>query len=321
MSSDAPKAFVSHASEDKDRFVEKFATDLRSRGVDAWLDKWEMKPGDGLVQKIFNEGIKDASVFIVVLSKTSIEKPWVKDELDAGIIKKIDGEAKLIPVVIDECEIPMALRSTVWVKMDGESNYENGLNEVLQSIFGVYANKPNIGPRPEHFSLPQSPFYGLDNIESKVFVLACEYLMKNNQRIMNLDVVYKDKNGQYIIPKNLIENALVPLEHDGYIKIHRTLGNDQIDFELGTSALELFCQKCMNDYGEKKAQVAALILNEECLDAKNIAERSSFNLPLVENILWVFEQRGYVKLSRSISESTKIFEISPLLRRAVKMGM
>ncbi len=52
----SPKVFVSHASEDKDRFVTKFATKLREKGVDAWLDKWEMLPGDSLVDKFFEEG-------------------------------------------------------------------------------------------------------------------------------------------------------------------------------------------------------------------------------------------------------------------------
>ncbi len=51
-----PKVFVSHASEDKERFVTEFSTKLRENGVDAWLDKWEMLPGDSLVDKIFEEG-------------------------------------------------------------------------------------------------------------------------------------------------------------------------------------------------------------------------------------------------------------------------
>jgi hypothetical protein len=40
----APKVFISHASEDKQRLVEQFAQCLRATGVDAWLDKWEMNP-------------------------------------------------------------------------------------------------------------------------------------------------------------------------------------------------------------------------------------------------------------------------------------
>jgi len=42
----APKIFLSHASEDKERFVIRFATALRQRGIDIRLDKWEIVPGD-----------------------------------------------------------------------------------------------------------------------------------------------------------------------------------------------------------------------------------------------------------------------------------
>ncbi len=66
-----PKVFVSHASEDKGRFVIEFSQKLRSKGVDAWVDKWEMLPGDSLVDKIFEEGIKNAQAVIVVISKNS----------------------------------------------------------------------------------------------------------------------------------------------------------------------------------------------------------------------------------------------------------
>jgi hypothetical protein len=58
----APKAFMSHAWEDKDRFV---------------------------VDRIFDEGIKRADIFIVVLSRLSVDKPWVREELNAGMVKKI----------------------------------------------------------------------------------------------------------------------------------------------------------------------------------------------------------------------------------------
>jgi hypothetical protein len=49
-----PRAFVSHASEDKDRFVIGFAGRLRAKGVNAWVDTWEMLPGDKLIDKVFN---------------------------------------------------------------------------------------------------------------------------------------------------------------------------------------------------------------------------------------------------------------------------
>ena len=53
-----PRPFISHAHADKERFVLEFARRLRSKGIDAWVDSWEMLPGDSLVDKIFNEGLK-----------------------------------------------------------------------------------------------------------------------------------------------------------------------------------------------------------------------------------------------------------------------
>ncbi len=74
----APKVFLSHASEDKQRFVLPFATSLRAKGVDVWLDKWEILPGDSLVDRLFEEGLKNAQAVLIVVSAVSVEKPWVR---------------------------------------------------------------------------------------------------------------------------------------------------------------------------------------------------------------------------------------------------
>lgn len=107
-----PKVFISHASEDRE-FTQDLATKLRSKGVNAWLDVWEILPGDSLIDKIFEEGLKDAEGFIVILSRSSVNKEWVREELNAAMVKKINGLTKLIPVVLDDCEIPEGLNSTV----------------------------------------------------------------------------------------------------------------------------------------------------------------------------------------------------------------
>ena len=74
------KSFLSHASEDKGRFVIDFATKLRENGIDAWLDKWEMLPGDSLIDDL-EEGLKNADAIVIVLSNNSVNKPWVRKNL------------------------------------------------------------------------------------------------------------------------------------------------------------------------------------------------------------------------------------------------
>jgi uncharacterized Zn-finger protein len=70
-----PRVFVSHASEDKDRFVRAFATRLREKGIEAWVDEWEIYPGDSLVRKIYEAGIGAAQAVLIVLSRNSVDKP------------------------------------------------------------------------------------------------------------------------------------------------------------------------------------------------------------------------------------------------------
>ena len=109
-----PVAFISHASEDKERFVIEFAKKLRAVGIDAWLDKWEMHPGDSLVDKIFEDGIKNGSHFIIVLSRNSVSKPWVREELNTAVVEKINKNLRIIPVVLDGVTVPECLRSTLY---------------------------------------------------------------------------------------------------------------------------------------------------------------------------------------------------------------
>jgi hypothetical protein len=144
MNDDTYKVFISHASEDKERFVLDFARRLREHGVDAWVDFWEMAPGDSLVDKIFEEGIKNAHAMIVVLSENSINKAWVREELNAGFLKRLRGKCKLIPVVIDDCEVPEALRSTVWQTISMLTDYEEEFQRILDSIHGR-TKRPSLG--------------------------------------------------------------------------------------------------------------------------------------------------------------------------------
>lgn len=155
MTDEAPRVFLSHASEDKERFVIPFAARLRAIGIDAWVDQWEMGPGDSLVQRIFDEGIAFADAFVVVLSHVSVVKPWVREELDAGVVQRIVSgrSTKLMPVILDaDVAVPAALRHLLW-----ESVPLHGLDGVTERIADQLlgrTRKPPLGPRPIYSEAP-----------------------------------------------------------------------------------------------------------------------------------------------------------------------
>ena len=78
--------FISHASEDKQDFVNPLVEKLQDVGIRVWIDALEMQWGKSLREQIDN-GIKRSKFAILVLSKHFFAKKWPQRELD-GILAK-----------------------------------------------------------------------------------------------------------------------------------------------------------------------------------------------------------------------------------------
>ncbi|HEU0016490.1 MAG TPA: CHAT domain-containing protein, partial [Longimicrobium sp.] len=94
------RVFLSHSSKDKPQ-VEALAVALRERGIEPWLDKWEIGPGDDIVGSI-NRGLDEADAGIIVFSEHSGESRWVESEVSYLTYARIVESKALIPVVLGE---------------------------------------------------------------------------------------------------------------------------------------------------------------------------------------------------------------------------
>jgi hypothetical protein len=123
-----PKVFLSHSSADKD-FASRLAVDLQSRNVPVWFDKWELKVGDSLIQKI-EEGISESGWLAVILSKNSISSDWVQKELYAAQAKELrEKSVFILPIILDNCNVPLFLLDKVYA--DFRNSYDHGLEYLL----------------------------------------------------------------------------------------------------------------------------------------------------------------------------------------------
>lgn len=87
------------------------ARGLLTNGVDVFLDEWEIGPGDSIRQRI-DHGLGRCTHFVAVLTSTSLQKPWVNLELDAGLVRRVEGQATFIPLRmgLPVSELPPLLR-------------------------------------------------------------------------------------------------------------------------------------------------------------------------------------------------------------------
>ena len=148
-----PRVFACHASEDKERFVISFATALRSRGIDVWVDQWEICPGDSLVRKIFDEGIGSADAAMIVPSPYSVIKPWVREESDSAFVARVERQVRIIPVIIENCDIPLPIRHLKYIRVKQLSHPQEEADEIERMLFNS-SIKPPIGSAPGYARLP-----------------------------------------------------------------------------------------------------------------------------------------------------------------------
>lgn len=86
--------FISHATEDKESFVNALVEELTKRNVQVWVDALRVKWGDTL-RKTIDEGLKKSRFGIVVISKHFIAKGWTQYELD-GLFEREMTQGKVI---------------------------------------------------------------------------------------------------------------------------------------------------------------------------------------------------------------------------------
>lgn len=298
-----PKVFISHASEDKERFVLDFAKKLRAKGVDAWVDKWEMLPGDSLIDKVFEEGIGQAQAVIVVLSQYSINKPWVKEEINASFVKRVNEGSILIPVVLDveDEQVPECLKSTVWERIEDLNNYENELDRIVNAIYG-HREKPPLGEPPPYTQTDLHLLPGLEQIDTIVFTSVCEKAIATDMAVfIRTEEVFEVIENTGVDFEALLESLAVL---EGQMYIDNVDDNSTsykkriINFGVSRYGLEQYLRSNLTNYYTILKQVGTEIVNKvdihHSLDSKTIAEELKVPHLIVTHILSIWNDNGWV---------------------------
>jgi hypothetical protein len=322
--SQAPRVFISHASEDKGRFVLAFATDLRAAGVNAWVDRWEMLPGDSLVRKIFTEGLDQATAVIVILSRVSIAKPWVTEELDAAVVKRINEDSKLIPVVLDDLdiktEVPPSVRHLVCEFVRDTNDRAEVVDRVVRSIFGT-VERPPLGSAPPYLADVAAAIPGLDRIDASVLRLAgAEAVADYGDRFGTSEFVASTTQGLGVTDAQAIESLEV-LEAEGYVQISRTMAQGiegMRSFALLPLGLEVYLREYVADYPRFEQSLIARIVERSNDQGSEGELAASADVPgmIVRHVLGMLEMNGDLKLSNAGNgPNRRFYNVSPRLRR------
>ncbi len=122
--------FLSHSSLDKP-FVRRLNSRLQREGFKTWLDEKDLVIGDSLATEV-SKAVTRAKAVIVVVSAASVASNWVRQELTQAAHRMINGQCRLVPIVIDDVETPPELTGLLYA--DCRAGRKGGLSRVIAAL-------------------------------------------------------------------------------------------------------------------------------------------------------------------------------------------
>ena len=274
-----------------------------------------------LVDKIYEEGLKQAQAVIVVLSRNSIDKPWVRDELNAAVVKRINGLSKLIPVVIDDCEVPEALKSTVWERIGSLKGYEGEFERIVRAILD-HREKPPLGDLPLYTTTLVDRIPGLDETDTLILKLSCEKAIERKYPLVEAKEFYQERIKTYDIHEENYYECLDILDSRKYIEGYRVAdGTDRINrFRITLFGFDQYARAYLAEYDKLIEAISFQVVNTHRNNSLKISNALDLPIMIVNHVLDLLESNGLVVLSRIVTgdHSVEVAVVSPELKRRLR---
>lgn len=190
-----PRVFISysHDSAEHKKWVLDFATTLRSRGVDAVLDQWDLKPGDDLPQ-FMEQNLTAADYAVMVCTRRYVTKAnageggvgYEKMIMTSSSLSKISAN-KVIPIMREKGNpaTPTFLATKLYIDFTKDSEIEFALDELLRHLLNApLYQKPKIGNDPFRPLDKARPDKTADGLRDAMTAVAAAYDSIPRQQLM-----------------------------------------------------------------------------------------------------------------------------------------
>lgn len=130
------RVFLCHASQDKS-IVRELQQRLEDEGwIDPWLDEKRLHPGEDWRVSI-EEAVESSDLVVICLSNNSVDKEgFIQKELRYAreiALEKPEGTIFIIPLRLEDCDVPRGLRFFQWTNYFGSTKDQN-YTQLLESL-------------------------------------------------------------------------------------------------------------------------------------------------------------------------------------------
>ena len=213
--------YFAHASEDKP-VARPIVEILMRSGIEVWFDEWEIRAGDSLRRKM-EEGLGRCTHFVVLLTHMSIGKRWVQEEIDVGIIKKVEKKGRFIGILYDLeiDDLSPFLKTSLVLPIDPDR--PETIKRLIDDILEV-SLKPDVGRHPQYVTKVE---VGLERWSQAAVAVARMFVEASEQAIsldpyMELPEVV-EKTG---LGEDAASDGIMDLVDGGFLREHGSISGE-----------------------------------------------------------------------------------------------
>ena len=161
-----PSVFISYSwgNPKHQNWVREFAARLRSDGVEAVLDQWELEPGDQLTH-FMEKAIADNQFVLIICPPTYKRKSEAReggvgyeDDIMTADVMTTNNHRKFIPILrtgSPKESVPSWLSGKIYIDLSGSPYPESSYDELLDTILGRRAKAPEVKKPKARGNLPK----------------------------------------------------------------------------------------------------------------------------------------------------------------------
>ena len=139
------RVFLCHSSSDKST-VKKLSWKLRQDGLEPWLDDEKLLPGQDWNLEI-GKAVRESHVVLVCLSTIAVGKSgYIQKEIRHALDiadEQPEGTIFLIPLKLDECDVPERLQRWQWVRLFNGDGYSRLIGALRKRAHDLNLAEPH----------------------------------------------------------------------------------------------------------------------------------------------------------------------------------
>ena len=248
-------------------------------------------------------------------------KTWVQEEWSKALVAKIEGRSRLIPIKIEQCNIPVSLSDLVRKEIRDIASWDAEFKDILDDVYGRHSAPP-LGTPPLYAQSTLPQITGLSQIDVIVLKQIYDRHLKWKQIFVISYVSGMAEELDVDISKDAYNDSIEILGGLNLLNVTNGIDAKPIMFQPTFQGLKLYAAYFLPNFESDKQRVYSYLANAFAVtphaptSASAIKDATGVNEIIVTSLLSELHSSGLAGVAFGL-QFTEVITLSAAFKRMV----